>query len=1765
MKSIIPINANDIVNLRKTRKTVIATILATVVLGFGVHAQTAYTLADDDVVVENGTITSCSYDFSTNANGTNLTVPDQLDGQAVIAIADGTVQNNTGEDIFGRKNIVAVTLPATLQTIGDYAFVNCGLTSVAFEPGSQLKTIGAYSFIANELQSIAIPDAVASIGDNAFGNNRLSTVAIPNSIEHIGNYAFQNNSLTNLTFDPVCQLQTIGYYAFNRNSLSAVSIPRSVTYIDIYAFGNNSITTVQFEENSNIEDIKSNAFSGNANLTSIAFPAHANNDFLSYKDGNNNAYNAGDAITDFAVDYYANVFYTLTDDDVVVTGGIIQSCSYDFSVNDRGTNLNIPQTLDGQTVIGIASGEDYESGIFANKDILFVALPSTLQTIGNYAFNSNSLTTVDIPATTIKIGAASFDGNALATVDFETGSHLQAIDSSAFGDNNLDTIALPGSVVEIGNDAFKNNELKHLSIPGSVASIGFAAFSDNALEIVEFENGALKTIDSAVFRNNSLTSVTIPNTVEKIGAYAFQTNSLRSVIFESGSTLVAIGDYAFVGNKIVGLNIPNSVVEIGSNAFIFNALTTLTFEPGSHLQIIGDFAFTLNKINTLSIPPSIITIGENAFWYNGLSNIVFETGCQVKTIRSHAFLDNALRNLTIPNSIVEIGVSAFCRNTLESVTFEAGCSLTEIGKSVFGDNSLTAIDIPQSITKIDDSAFENNKLANIAIPESVAYIGYSAFMNNALTSIHIPDSVTEIGAYAFKTNLLTSVTFEANSKIVNIYAGAFADNSGLKSIVLPTNANAGFIDYQDGVGNGYDAGDSITIFGTNYFANMPYILADDDVVVVDGVIQSCSYDFSNTNIAIPIILDGQTVAGIKDAPDKDSGVFANKGITFVNLPATLQTIGDYSFYSNELPVVTIPDSVVAIGTAAFSTNRLTNVKFADTVLFDTIGSSAFSANRFRNVVVPNGVAVIGSSAFAYNRSLASVTMPNTVAEIGSNAFLNTSSAIVTIPTITIPASVEKIGSGAFLNAVLKNIVFEDGGQLKTIGSSAFYSCRLSGKLVIPHGVTSIGAKAFGYNNLSEVYVPNTVVNIYKDAFKANRITRVDFEENSRLESIGMYAFQENTIYAITIPNSVTSIGNGAFNANALKSVLFENESQIQTIGESAFLYNTIDSITLPKSIVSIAKDAFGLNALKSVRFEPESKLQTIEVDAFDGNSSLKSIALPTHANEDFQNYKDGAGNFYDAGDEMTDFSTSYNSIFSPAIVSYTLTDDDVVVVDGVIMSCSYYFAGNLGGTNLTIPDTLDGQLIIGIKSITANYAGVFSQRNIRVLTLPEAIQVIGSCAFYRNALTTVFFPDNVVAINEWAFYFNKITKLEFGKNSQLKTIGNYAFYSNSIAELTIPDCVSEIEDHSFASNSLTSLHIPDSVVGVGNAAFINNYLENVTFGENSHLRAIGAGAFRSSLQSFVLPTHETLSSLGWIDGNGIGYNAGDTVTNFYASYKIPSGYDIDYVLNGGTNNDNNPVLYSKENGVPAFESATRGGFTFDGWYSDSVFTTAVTKINTGSTGDTVLYAKWKYTMQYTKLFRTQCGGSYMFAGKALTASGVYADTIQNIHGEDSLVRTLYLTVEQNCTDSVQTVHLKEGWNLVALYVSPYNPSVRDVFPHATEIKTNSAFWKASYPAYLNGYDRIVVGTGYLIHNAIEETVTINGIKLQPASMALKSGWNLVGIPTTATLPVASLPVEVQSAKNFDSFFEYPSSGFLQTLEPGNAYFLKVNDACEIVW
>ena len=132
----------------------------------------------------------------------------------------------TSHALLGCSSLTSLTLPSSLQSIGDRAFYGCkSLTSLTLP--SSLQSIGYRAFQdCKSLTSLTLPSSLQSIGDSAFyGCYSLTSLTLPSSLQSIGDYAFYDcNSLTSLTLPS--SLQSIGEEAFDYcKSLSTLYIP----------------------------------------------------------------------------------------------------------------------------------------------------------------------------------------------------------------------------------------------------------------------------------------------------------------------------------------------------------------------------------------------------------------------------------------------------------------------------------------------------------------------------------------------------------------------------------------------------------------------------------------------------------------------------------------------------------------------------------------------------------------------------------------------------------------------------------------------------------------------------------------------------------------------------------------------------------------------------------------------------------------------------------------------------------------------------------------------------------------------------------------------------------------------------------------------------------------------------------------------------------------------------------------------------------------------------------------------------------------------------------------------------------------------------------------------------------------------------------------------------------------------------------------------------------------------------------------------------
>ena len=133
-------------------------------------------------------------------------------------------------------NLMDISIPDSVTTIGEEAFGRCtNLTSVTI--GNSVTSIGDWAFYeCTSLTSVTIGDSVTSIGDQAFYFcTNLTSVTIPASVTSIGDGAFAYcENLTSVTIPG--SVKTIGMGAFLFSGLTHIHIPRSVESIGDAAF-----------------------------------------------------------------------------------------------------------------------------------------------------------------------------------------------------------------------------------------------------------------------------------------------------------------------------------------------------------------------------------------------------------------------------------------------------------------------------------------------------------------------------------------------------------------------------------------------------------------------------------------------------------------------------------------------------------------------------------------------------------------------------------------------------------------------------------------------------------------------------------------------------------------------------------------------------------------------------------------------------------------------------------------------------------------------------------------------------------------------------------------------------------------------------------------------------------------------------------------------------------------------------------------------------------------------------------------------------------------------------------------------------------------------------------------------------------------------------------------------------------------------------------------------------------------------------------------
>ena len=549
-------------------------------------------------------------------------------------------------------------------------------------------------------------------------------------------------------------------------------------------------------------------------------------------------------------------------------------------------------------------------------------------------------------------------------------------------------------------------------------------------------------------------------------------------------------------------------------------------------------------------------------------------------------------------------------------------------------------------------------------------------------------------------------------------------------------------------------------------------------------------------------------------------------------------------------------------------------------------------------------------------------------------------------------------------------------------TGAFYGSPLS-SVTLPTTLTSISGAAFQFSQLNSIVIPEGVTSIGANAFRGTPLTSVSLP--STLTTIGFNAFANTLLTDLIIPEGVTEIASGAFQGSSITSVSLP--STLRSIADSAFAGTQITSIVIPEGVTSIgvidqdiqpgdfakliqsssilqaclgtwetllqecsnngrladaAREAFEVSSLgvdfelilqsfAAGDFSPLPAISLLSSTRIGGSPGAYSVQTDTiylnyewlpNASQDeiIAVLSEELGHHLEALVKQGDTPGDEGEFFSRRLLGESLDESAIQTLrqeddSGFISANGQTLAAekNSGGDAIFSPIALTTAAVQ--TPINKFIPGVFAGCKISEITLPDSLEVIGTGAFAQSGLQSVVIPIGV------------------------KSIGPGAFYGTELQEIFIPDSVDFIGDYAFAETQIARISIP----------------EGMLFGQNA------------------IPSSATLTIRLVNDGPGsLGHIALSSGSNFEEGVSLSAGS-----ISGDPDGDALDPLYSYQ------------------WYKDNA-------IITGATGSTyevssIDAGKYKVAVTYSdgQEFRTTLTSLDQNIDKVDNGQGILSAIISN--------------------------------------------------------------------------------------------------------------------------------------------------------------------------
>ncbi|MBD8940419.1 MAG: hypothetical protein EGR73_09000 [Lachnospiraceae bacterium] len=1275
-----------------------------------------------------------------------------------------------------------VTLPASIRTIGKYAFCGCyGLETVIFEDGIQLTQLEDWVFNGCEsIKNITLPEGLEKIGANCFMVTGLEYIYIPSTVEEIGYGAFghclsmqkievsegnpvyytENDVLFERKTDEETEKTSLVLHTYPAGLEGAYHISDEVDEVADWAFyAAQKLTDIQFGEN--IIKIRDHAFGLCHGLKKVSF--------------NEKLETIGESSFEDCQGLQT----------VICNKNLQKIGERSFFVCMSLENLSLNEGL-------LELGNSAFNSCYALEEI---KLPDSLQTIGTECFSQcRSLKKMEISKGVLSIGmyAFSYDSE-LTEITFAEDCRLSRLNYGTFASCGIQKITIPKSVESMGQEIFTScDKLEEVVFEENSRLTALAAWTflhTDALRTIRFEEGAeLTHIEARAFE---------------------QTENLTSIDVSKCKKLQDIDNYALNGcSQLTEFVIPENVTHIGRYAFYGCSGLTELHMP-ENIDFIGRYAFAgISNIRIYFDAPVLPgNLQEN--WDYGIRGYYLGSGEK---------LSNTEWEYTLLSDGTAVLMKYVGKESRVTVTEVDGHTVSAVGANVLNsDSAIQELNLPETVISISNYAFENaENLQKIFIPSSVKMIGSYAFRNSgiqqvifaedsqleyidsyafantdAMTAIELPETVSQIRKYAFYRSGLQTIRFGDDSKLSEIGRYAFAATE-LTELQLPNHELK--VDYHV-----FDGAEKLAEvrFGTGrlqLYGYAFYNTALENVDIPANVEYIGEYCFSFCKELLSFKVNEEN-----KYYSSDKGILFNKtGLKLIQCPAG--KTGSYD----------IPDRTETLAFGAFEGSHLSEIHISDRSSLQTIGYKAFyNCEQIRSIHIPATVVSLDYYAFAYCKKLNDLDLAE-------------------------ESSLNGIYEGAFYGCEsLTAIQIPD--TVMEIGEYAFYGCESLDAVGITENsmLQGIFAHAFEHTAISEFQIPDNVLEIGSYAFADCKLKTVTTGKNVR--EVGARAFADNKeMTEFTFDTSLIAVDNGVLSGNdAIKRINIYCYAKCQDVTvENIFGNKTPETLTEIdlKNVDTIPADAFAdSQSLTSVT--TDGSVNRMEAVAFENCSNLESIT----GTENVEYY--GAGVFRNCSKlkhiSFTNTKVVENDAFymcgslEEAIFSEKLER----IGNGEISSnpedraASFYWCYSL--KNVVIPDKKSGTVIIGQDA--------FGGTGIETLQLGNGIEYIQDGCFLGTNIKELILPDSVIIIGKNAFKdCSELKKIKFGE--KIQSIKKAAFANCvQIRNVILNEGLEEIDDYVFAygytgetlDNSgfgysdymLNSVWIPSSVKKIGSNAF----------------------------------------------------------------------------------------------------------------------------------------------------------------------------------------------------------------------------------------------------------------------------------------------------------------------------------------------------------